>query len=113
MKFKEFDVPLIRIDISEWGIDGHSCAFVRELTTAEHSELVSILFDKTESKATDLQRQATAVVRFALDAEGKRLFTDDDFLDIVNHSSKPARRITEALFAANNTATEMKELEKN
>jgi hypothetical protein len=111
MKFKKFDVPLTRVSIKEWGIEEHDCCYVRELTTAEYSELLQIMYDK-DSDTTELQRQASAVVRFALDETGKRLFTNDDLLDIVNNSSKPARRIVETLFTVNSTA-ELKELEKN
>ncbi|MDR0610841.1 MAG: hypothetical protein LBG58_12075 [Planctomycetaceae bacterium] len=113
MKFKLFDVPLRKVNIKEWGIEGCEYAYVRELTTAEHTELVKILYDKGNETINDAARQANAVIRFALDEDGKRLFTEDDLWDIANGSGKPARRIIEELFAVNSLAYDAKELEKN
>lgn len=111
MKFGKFEVPAEPVDISEWGCEiedpngGPSIkvdkCYVRTLTVSEFSEFVA-LASKREDDGRDFSL-ARVAVRFALedDKTGKRLFTEDDLLDIVNSNVKPAERIRQAIWRLN------------
>jgi hypothetical protein len=109
MNFKEFDVPLIPVDISEWGCTKenpnggepfrYEKCFVRPLTVSENGEFTKLASER-EPDGTDLSL-AKVVVRFAFDEAGKRIFSPDDLADIAKNDIRPARRIVEKLWDLN------------
>jgi hypothetical protein len=107
MNFKKFDAPLHSIDVTEWGLEGRNTVYVRELTAFEHAELLEILHGDEK----DVFRRSKIVIRFALDEQGQRIFTEDNLNDIADSSCKPTQRIINALLLANTVTNE--ELEKN
>ena len=109
MNFKEFDVPLVSVDISEWGCTKddpnggephrYDKCFVRPLTVSEHGEFIKLSSER-EPDGSDLSL-AKVTIRFAFDDAGKRMFSPDDLVDIARNDIRPARRIMDKLWELN------------
>lgn len=113
------DLP--RVAVNAWGVD----FFVRTMTAAERDGFESMLFVARLPKESDedyaARRQAATqnlraklVVKVAVDAQGKRIFADEDAPLLGAKSNKELQKVFDAISKLNAIGEkEVQELEKN
>lgn len=113
------DLP--RAPVRAWGTD----FFVRTMTAAERDEFESDLFvsrlkDESDEDYAERRKAATRnlrsklVVKVAIDADGKRIFADEDAQLLGAKSNKELQKVFDAISKLNVIGEEeIKELEKN
>jgi len=98
-----------KVDVPEWG--GH--VYVRVLSGAERDRFELIVQDGVANKATANIR-ASLCVRAICDAEGKRIFTDNQAANLATKSSVALDRVFEVAQRLNKLKDEdIEDLQKN
>lgn len=113
------DLP--RAPVRAWGTD----FFVRTMTAAERDDFEAALFvarmkEESDEDYAERRRAATRnlrsklVVKVAIDADGKRIFADEDAPLLGEKSNKELQKVFDAISKLNAIGEEeIKELEKN
>lgn len=106
------DLPLTKVEVPGWG--GH--LFIRPMKAGDRDEFEDWAFKAGQKQSPDLarQRRARMIVACATDAEGVRLFSNEDAPKIAEKSVLNCDVVIEAISKLNRLgAKERKALAKN
>lgn len=100
------DRPRFPAAIPEWGFD----AFVQTLTAADYDDYESWAFQKGDGS----NYRAKLVCRALVDAQGQRVFTDEDATAVGHKSAAVVGRLFDVVAQHNRTSIEdLEQLRKN
>ena len=101
------DLPKEKASAPEWGVEE---IFIRQMTGEEREKYEAGLFKADGSQQLDHGvLRARLVVLTAVDAEGKRVFSDDDVAAVAGKSSKVLMRLAEVAQRLNGLSREAEE----
>jgi len=109
--FASHDLKTEVLDIFEWGIPNFN---IRELTAAQRGQLFEKIQDLDGKPIADDQYFAILVSMGAIDADGERIFSDEDVDALLEKSPFVLRRIGKAINTLSGITTDsVSEAEKN
>ncbi len=104
------DLVIEKIDLPEWG----GTAFVREMSGFERDGWEVYAQREIEKKAGRVNMRAKLATLVLCDADGRRLFTDEQANELAKKSSAALDRIYEAAIKVNQlTQSDVKTIEGN